>query len=77
MRDVVCDKHSDIQSWWRKGFERGDVDLVISLVISRVGDEVERGVRDVVPVIGVREGVSGVSGDTPVGLETSGSLEVS
>ena len=28
-------------------------------------------------VIGVREGVSGVSGDTPVGLETSGSLEVS
>ena len=27
--------------------------------------------------IGVRGGVSGVSGDTPVGLETSGSLEVS
>ena len=37
----------------REGFERGDVDLVISLVISRVGDEVERGVRDVVPVIGL------------------------
>ena len=27
--------------------------------------------------IGVREGVSGVSWDTPVGLETSGSLESS
>ena len=31
----------------------------------------------VVRGIGVQEGVSGVSGDTPVGLDTSGSLEAS
>ena len=35
------------------------------------------GVLTVVAAIGVREGVSGVSRDTPVGLETSGSLESS
>ena len=46
--------------------------LFVVVVSSNTGDSF----RFSVP-IGVREGVSGVYRDTPVGLETSGSLEVS